>query len=173
MIFRENEKKYFFSVKVKKKNIFRKLLTNNLLTIFRKIFNISCLKLTTFQIQYPTGLFFFPANKCKSPFPSTFDNQYFSKLWSGLFKCPYDPEDDPSLVSKVGMFVRYFYMTTGESTYQKVSVLNMTQLINPNYPNFIIIHGFTDGVRPGGINCFQTLSYAKTKFNFPKKKKKI
>ncbi|XP_055306471.1 phospholipase A1 VesT1.02-like [Sitodiplosis mosellana] len=95
-----------------------------------------------------SGIFFL-GSKCKSPFPSTFDYQYFGRIWSGLFKCPYDPEEDPSLVSKIGMFVRYFYMTSGQTTYQETSVFDMSQLINPNYPNFIIMHGFTDGVKPG------------------------
>lgn len=96
------------------------------------------------------GLFWF-GNKCKSPFSSTFDDQYFGRIWSGLFKCPYDPEEDPTLVSKIGMFVRYFYMTSGQTTYQESSVFDMAQLINPDYPVFIILHGFTDGVKPGGI----------------------
>lgn len=99
-----------------------------------------------------TGIFWNSyKSTCKSPFPSTFDDQYFSKIWSGLFKCPYDPEEDPSLVSKVGMFVRYFYMSSNHTTYQGASVLNMSRLIDPKFTNYIILHGFTDGVQPGGM----------------------
>ena len=71
-------------------------------------------------------------------------------------------------MSKIGMFVRYFYMKSGQETYQETSVLDMTQLINPNYTNFIIVHGFTDGVRPGGNVAYnaQNHQYIIDSFDF-------
>lgn len=95
------------------------------------------------------GLFF--RQKCDSPFPSSLNKIWLKNVWSGLFKCIYDPDEDPSLVSKVGIFVKFFYITNGQNgTYQEVSVLNMNHVINANFSNYIILHGFTDGVKVGG-----------------------
>lgn len=101
--------------------------------------------------------FSYSGRKCSSPFATNYNKQYFSQLWSGLFKCDYDPDEDPSLVSKVGSFIRYFYMTGDQTTYQEVSVSDMSQRINSDYKNYIIMHGFTDGVKPGGIRWFSNI----------------
>ncbi|XP_031635016.1 phospholipase A1-like [Contarinia nasturtii] len=94
-----------------------------------------------------SGFLFF-GNKCQSPFSSSPKKHFFAQLWGGLFRCDYDPDEDQSLISKVGLFVRYYYITSGQTTYSEVSELDMGQLINPNYTNYIILHGFADGVEP-------------------------
>lgn len=92
------------------------------------------------------GIFNFN-KKCNPPFPGT-DDQFFKKLWQGFFKCRYEPSENPNL--KIADFVRYFYIESGQTTFKEVLVWEMPEMINPNNLNYIIIHGFNDGVRVGG-----------------------
>lgn len=103
--------------------------------------------------HFHTG-FLLVGKKCAPPFSSSPNKQFFAQLWAGLFRCDYDPDDDPSLVSNVGLFVRYFYIGSGQTTYEEVSELDMTQRINSSYTNYIILHGFADGVQPDGLMDF-------------------
>lgn len=93
-------------------------------------------------------------HECKSPFQSYSTDTYFKGILTGIFKCPYNPIKNLLSPESIGTFVRYFYMTSGQETYEEVMASDMNQLIDPNYPNYIIIHGFKDGVRSGGKKFF-------------------
>lgn len=84
------------------------------------------------------------------PFATNNDNYYWNRMWNGLFKCPYRSTYDGNLVSTIGNFVRYFYIKHGQTHAIEASVLDMNYWLNPGGSNFIIVHGFNDGVRKGG-----------------------
>lgn len=98
-----------------------------------------------------SGLFFNlfkPVKKCDSPFGTNPDDTNLARIVRGFFRCPYEPSVNPNL--SVENFVRFFYIQSGQTGLNVVSAADITQLINKNYTNYILIHGYTDGVRPGG-----------------------
>lgn len=71
------------------------------------------------------------------------------KIWQGFWSCPYEPSANPG--QTIDNFIRYFYIENGQSQYTEGSATDIAKLINKNNSNFIITHGFNDGVRIGGI----------------------
>lgn len=86
-------------------------------------------------------------NKCQSPFHKSADDP-LGKILQGFFKCPYEPTENPNL--PIDNFVRFFFIQSGQTDFRVASVDDVANSINPNFTNFILIHGYTDGVQAGG-----------------------
>lgn len=84
--------------------------------------------------------------KCVSPFGQNDDP--LGKILQGFFKCPYEPTENPNFT--IDNFVRFFFIQSGQADFHVASIDDVANSINPNFSNFILIHGYTDGFQPGG-----------------------
>lgn len=87
--------------------------------------------------------------KCESPFRKSPDDPNLKNIWNGFFRCPYEPSANPNII--VDDFVQFYYIQSGQESYSVGSVSEIISLVNPSYSNFIILHGFNDGVRFDGM----------------------
>lgn len=102
---------------------------------------------------------FDPKPKCDAPFSTSVSLETsLKKMWHGFWSCPYEPTAYSG--QKIDNFIRYFYIENGQAQYTVGSTIEIAQIINKNNANFIITHGFNDGVRIGGtFLCFKCILY--------------
>lgn len=97
---------------------------------------------------------FDPKPKCDAPFATSISIEAsLKKIWHGFWSCPYEPTANPG--QKIDKFIRYFYIKNGEAQYSMGSTIEIAKIIDQNNSNFIITHGFNDGVRIGGNFLFK------------------
>lgn len=93
--------------------------------------------------------FFDTKSACDAPFATAPSIEgSLRKIWRGFWSCPYEPSANPG--QTIDNFIRYFYIENGQPQYTQGSTVEIGKLINKNNSNFIITHGFNDGVRIGG-----------------------
>lgn len=113
-----------------------------------RIMNVCVLLLLTPVVSGFLFNLFKPKKNCEPPFNTSQDDNILENVWQGFFKCPYEPTENPN--ATVEDFVRFFYIQSGQYEYSVASVAEITNMINQNYSNYLLVHGFNDGVRTGG-----------------------
>lgn len=108
--------------------------------------------------------FFNLKRRCESPFLKSANDSNLRRILKGFFKCPYEPSANPNL--KIEDFVQIFYIQSGQNYFSVNSISDITELINPNYPNFILIHGFNDEVQFGGMYFCSIFRFSFQQTNF-------
>lgn len=106
--------------------------------------------LSLIESSFLFGLFDTKSTKCDPPFaPAPSIEGSLRKIWHGFWSCPYEPTANPG--QTIDNFIRYFYIESGQPQYTQGLASDIAKLINKNNSNFIITHGFNDGVKIGGI----------------------